>query len=399
MDRRDFLRHGLLPGAGLLLTAGYSPAQVTPEPRKVLIVGAGVAGLVAAYELDKLNYDVTVLEAQSRPGGRVFTFRNWEAPDLYAEAGAARIPADHDITRKYANEFGLPLIPFYPSAGQFLRLRKGRPEKVGWRKYTEAVSPVVTLGKQEHWKKIRGGNDSLPKAFADKLGEKIIFNAAVAEIEQDGRGVTVRFVRDKNVMETIRGDLLLLAIPFPPLSKIKVTPPFPRAKADVIRTTRYESASRVLLETQTRFWHEKGLNGFALGQDLAEIWEGSLGLPGTHGILQNYLRYDASLALTRQAPAERLTETISALEKFFRGLGAGYVRGFSKCWSEDPWAGGAWGLLAGKRLEDARASEGRIFFAGEHLSGHASWMQGALQSGLAAVEGIKAFRPVSRGVI
>jgi len=380
-----------------MLTARYSPAQVFPGPRKILIIGAGLAGLVAAYELNKLSYDVTVLEAQDRVGGRVLTIRDFN-DGLYAEAGAARISADHDITLKYVNEFGLPLMPFYPSAEHFMRLRKGRPEKLGWKKFAQAMSPVITLGKQEYWKKVRGGNDLLPKAFADKLKGRIKFDAPAVKIEQDAGGVSVSF-KENGSLQTVRGDILLAAIPFPTFSKIEVTPSFSKAKADVIRTTRYESASRVILETKTRFWHEKGLNGFAAGQDLAEIWEGSFGQSGTHGILQNYLRYDASLALTRQAPAERLTATTGALEKFFPGLGANYVKGFSKCWSEDIWSGGAWGLLAGKRLEDGRAPEGRIFFAGEHLSGHASWMQGALQSGLAAVEGIRAFRPVSRGAI
>lgn len=390
IDRREFLRQSLLTGAGLVLAARNSPAQVLPRPRKVVIVGAGIAGLVAAYEFAKLNFDVTVLEAQDRVGGRVLTVRDF-GNDLYAEAGAARISADHDLTRKYVNEFGLALMPFYPSAEQFMRIRKGRTERVGWKKYTEAASQVITLGKQEYWTKIRGGNDLLPRAFAERLKGRIKFGAPAVKIEQDAGGVSVSF-KENGGLQTVRGDVLLAAIPFPTFSKIEVTPPFSKAKADVIRTTRYESASRVLLETKTRFWHEKGLNGFALGQDLAEIWEGSFGWPGTHGILQNYLRYDASLALTRQAPAERLTATISSLEKFFPGLRENYVRGFSKCWSEDIWSGGAWGLLAGKRLQDGRAPEGRVFFAGEHLSGHASWMQGALQSGLAAVEGIKKFK-------
>lgn len=373
-----------------MLTARYSPAQVLPAPRKVVIIGAGLAGLVAAYELTRLNFDVTVLEAQDRVGGRVLTIRDFN-DGLYAEAGAARISADHNITLKYVNEFSLALLPFYPSAEQFMRIGKGRPERVGWKKYTEAVSQVITLGKQEYWTKIRGGNDLLPRAFAERLKGRVKFGAPAVKIERDAGGVSVSF-KENGGLQTIRGDVLLAAIPFPTLSKIETVPPFSKAKADVIRTTRYESASRVLLETRTRFWHEKGLNGFALGQDLAEIWEGSFGQSGTHGILQNYLRYDASLALTRQAPVERLTATVSALEKFFPGLGANYVKGFSKCWSEDIWTGGAWGLLAGKRLEDGRAPEGRIFFAGEHLSGHASWMQGALQSGLAAVEGIKKYR-------
>lgn len=379
-----------MTGAGLLIPARYSLAQVTPGPRKILVIGAGLAGLVAAYELNKLNYDVTVLEAQERVGGRVLTVRDFN-DGLYGEAGAARISADHDITLKYVNEFGLQLMPFYPSAEHFMQLRKGRPEKLGWKKFAQAMSPVITLGKQEYWKKVRGGNDLLPGAFADKLKGRIKFGAPAVKIEQDAGGVSVSF-KENGGLQTVRGDIVLAAVPFPTFSNIEVVPRFSKIKADVIRTTRYESASRVLLETGTRFWHQKGLNGFALGDELAEVWDGSFGLPGTHGILQNYLRYDASLALTRQVPSERLTATIRALEKFFPDLGTSYIKGFSKCWSEDPWTGGAWGLLAGKRLEDGRAPEGRIFFAGEHLSGHASWMQGALQSGLAAVEGIKKFK-------
>lgn len=387
MDRRDFLRQGLGAGSGILLSAGLSAAQVSAVPRKVIVIGAGLAGLVAAYELNKLNYDVTVLEAQARSGGRVFTFRGFDE-GLYGEAGAARIPSDHDLTHKYAAEFGLELIPFYPSDRQFMRLRNGRPEKVGWKRYTDSLSMLISLGRQEHWKKISGGNDLLPKGFATRLGDKIRFEAPVVKIEQDKNGVNVLF-NEKGRLETTRGDAVLAAIPFTMLSKIDVSPAFSRQKADVIRTTKYDSASRVLLETTSRFWHDMNLNGFATGENFAEIWESSFGLPGMHGILQNYVRYDTSLALTKQAPDDRLTGTIRSLGKFFPDLNKNYVRGYSKCWSEDPWAAGAWGLLGGDRLEIGKMPEGRIFFAGEHLSGHASWMQGALQSGLSAVDEIK----------
>ena len=88
-------------------------------------------------------------------------------------------------------------MPFYPSAEHFMRLRKGRPEKMGWKKFAQAMSPVITLGKQEYWKKVRGGNDLLPKAFADRLGDKIKFDAPVVEIEQDARRGKVRFARER----------------------------------------------------------------------------------------------------------------------------------------------------------------------------------------------------------
>src|SRR5262249_36867548 len=83
----------------------------TGSGKRVLILGAGLAGLAAAYELDRRGYAVTVLEARTRPGGRVLTLREPFSDGLYAEAGAIFIPDDHDVTLKYARQFKLPLVP------------------------------------------------------------------------------------------------------------------------------------------------------------------------------------------------------------------------------------------------------------------------------------------------
>ena len=77
----------------------------------MLVLGGGLAGLCAAYELQGLGHTVTVLEAQTHPGGRVRTIRAPFAPGLYTEAGAETIPGVHDITQHYARTFGLPLVP------------------------------------------------------------------------------------------------------------------------------------------------------------------------------------------------------------------------------------------------------------------------------------------------
>jgi monoamine oxidase len=79
--------------------------------KRVLIIGAGMAGLVAAYELARAGHDPLILEAQNRVGGRVYTLRKF-APGLYAEAGAMRIPRVHDLTLGYIDHFGLELRPF-----------------------------------------------------------------------------------------------------------------------------------------------------------------------------------------------------------------------------------------------------------------------------------------------
>jgi monoamine oxidase len=81
-------------------------------PKRVLIIGAGMAGLVAAYELKREGHDPVVLEAQGRVGGRVYTLRAPFAPGLHAEAGAMRIPRTHDLTIEYCRLFNLPMRPF-----------------------------------------------------------------------------------------------------------------------------------------------------------------------------------------------------------------------------------------------------------------------------------------------
>ena len=96
---------------GLLATPAEGLEARPQPPRRVVIIGAGMAGLVAAFELARQGHDPLVLEAQHRVGGRVHTLRSF-APGLYGEAGAMRIPRVHDLTLAYCRLFGLELRPF-----------------------------------------------------------------------------------------------------------------------------------------------------------------------------------------------------------------------------------------------------------------------------------------------
>ncbi|MBW4597029.1 MAG: FAD-dependent oxidoreductase [Brasilonema angustatum HA4187-MV1] len=76
--------------------------------KHITILGAGIAGLVAAYELERLGHQVDIMEASPRIGGRVWTHRFSNEPDApYAELGAMRIPSEHQYTLHYVSQMGL----------------------------------------------------------------------------------------------------------------------------------------------------------------------------------------------------------------------------------------------------------------------------------------------------
>lgn len=118
-SRRQFLARagfalGGLATATLPLSAGTA-LERTRSPRRILIIGAGLSGLVAGYELRRAGHHVTILEATQRPGGRVRTLREPFSDGLYAEAGAGRIPNTHHLTLAYIKQFGLRLAPYRPT--------------------------------------------------------------------------------------------------------------------------------------------------------------------------------------------------------------------------------------------------------------------------------------------
>lgn len=76
--------------------------------KRITIIGAGIAGLVAAYELEQLGHHVEVLEGSRRIGGRIHTHRFGSGPAApLIELGAMRIPTTHRNTMRYIAKLGL----------------------------------------------------------------------------------------------------------------------------------------------------------------------------------------------------------------------------------------------------------------------------------------------------
>ena len=119
-------------GMGLLPTVAHADrpdiAPIAGKRRtKVVVLGAGISGLAATYELRRKGYDVQVIEASHRAGGRNLILRGGDLvdesgypqtcgfdrdPDLYFNAGPARIPGHHSALLGYCKELGIQLSPF-----------------------------------------------------------------------------------------------------------------------------------------------------------------------------------------------------------------------------------------------------------------------------------------------
>ena len=107
---------------------GPLPTRRPGEVRNhVMVVGAGLSGLAAALELERAGHEVTVLEARTRPGGRVHTVRDPFADGLYTEVGAVGFSQAYTEANRYIDEFGLERRDFFfPPLAALHHLRGGR---------------------------------------------------------------------------------------------------------------------------------------------------------------------------------------------------------------------------------------------------------------------------------
>jgi monoamine oxidase len=475
ISRRRFLQAAALAAA----LPVYGPARAAVRAQRVAVVGAGLAGLVAAYELMRAGHTVTVFEALERPGGRIRTRRGAFGDGLYLEEGAVEFGEGYVLLNQYVAQFGLPVSAlaeptpaaapeiFFVGGKRYAVTRGGEPDwpyalspeerRLGmhglWEKFAQpAARPLAqpfdtramnraartlderTLADQarkqgasdaavllmarapmgesfEHvsglqlllWRRflalsqtrvcLKGGNDQLPRAFAERLGPRLHYRAELRGIAQERSQVRLAIAHGEAV-EQVSADRVVLALPFSALRRVQLGDSLARHKRALVEGLRYESATRVFVHTRSRFWRQAGLDGSA-NTDLpvGAVRDFSAGQAGSPGILGTQVTGSASRRLCAMSAPERLRLGVDSLSRVFPEVAANEAGGSSVCWDSEPFALGAWAYFAPGEMSSMFAQlalpDGRIHFAGEHTAA-LGFLEGAVQSGQRAAQEISA---------
>ena len=443
----------------------------------MVVVGAGLAGLSAAFLLGERGYEVTLVEARERPGGRLWTLREPFKDGQWLEAGAPGGAVGDQRLVKWCQSFGLELEePPRPGAreevllhlkgetfaareliernpyGLPLELAKVPPNELmartlgptaakladrtawtrpEWAAYDgksiatllrelgapsaarglmarapgcnrlESASALWALAEQARVRlagaprSAKGGMDRLPRAFAERIKGRQLYDTALVAVRARGGRVTA-FVQTRGRAEPLEARHLVLATPLGPLQDVEFEPGLPEGKTRAIEELPYTQVSKFYVQTRSRYYERRGLRGLLwtdtpLERVLLETLPDS---PGARGLLHVLMDGESATEIDGMAEDRRIPYVLAMLELMLPGTreNAETVRFHS--WDLDPWAKGGYCHFAPGQVAALRPHlappVGPIHFAGEHASTIEPGIEAALESGERVVAEIAA---------
>ncbi len=524
ITRRElFVRIGAVAGASMMyqsmsalghakesVYAGPIALSAAPANTQVLVLGAGLAGLVAAYELRRAGYKVKVLEYNDRVGGRSWTLRGGdEYTELggfrqhcefdagqYLNPGPWRIPYHHHAMLDYAKRFNVPLEPFTQiNFNAYLHSQKAFAGKPQHFRHVQAdysghvaellskaaskghLDDAVAMEDKEklleslrHWgmlnKDLRyaasnrasrtrgydvdpggglmpapvnstpialndllhsdlwkflasdldyevnpsmfqpvGGMDRIAQAIYRDIAPCVQFDAKVTAIDQDDRGVSVRYVNAKRggAPKTISAAWCVCTIPLSILANIELKVGAKLLAA--IQAPTYSASVKIGLQFKRRFWEEdERIYGGITYTDLPiqKIGYPNHGMnqPGKGVLLGAYVWGANAFEFSSMSPQDRVRKAVELGALIHPQYAREFDNGMAVAWHRAPFAQGCAALwtdaMRERHYEDLCRIDGRIVLAGEHASYLPAWQEGAVLSSLNAIERLHQ-RVVSQG--
>lgn len=450
--RREFLKTAAVAAAGAPLV--FSPhvpyiPYIQSRAYSCIIIGAGLSGLAAAYALG--DWNVTVLEARERIGGRVLSFNFKENPELVCELGGEWVGASHERMKALCHDFKIPLKDhrfepwlmqdglvkrpgqwdFSPQAkaafAKFKKTYEGytqrdrvRLDQYDWwtwlrdigfseddlllrdlqdstdfgetirmvSAYAAAAEYFESSPANEMDFKLEGGNSRLVNALASRVGNASIHTGmSVQKIAQRGGQVIVTAGG-----RDFSADACICTVPARILDKIIFDPPLPSAHSAAAEKLQYARIVKNQVLFHERFW---GPEDFSLVSDVTShyYFHSTKDQPGKRGILCSYAigeKADVLAAQNSRRRTEIITRDLLPLDKRAPELAADIQ---SMAWQRDVYTQGAYALYRPGQWFTLRPilqqPHGKVLFAGEHLADWQGFMEGAVVTGEAAAQALK----------
>lgn len=439
-SRRNFIKNTALLSTALIAQYHAGAATIGKKPA-VVCIGAGLAGLSAAYALQQKGYKVTVLESGERLGGRVFSHQISDRSLI--ELGGEWVGHSHSRIRELCEKFKLELFnnqmdthliykgnyalagtwsysePWTKKWQQLLNgysdlneSDKQQLDQYDWWRYLvnngcegrdleirelldstdfgesiRQVSAFAALAeyaesseKNEMDLKIRGGNQQLVIKLADAIGRENIMTAcSVTKVQQTDR-VEVTCANGKK----ITADKLICAIPTFAMSKINWSPALPPDQLNAMNALQYARINKHALLFSERFWKEDGFD-MITDQLPHYFYHATKAQPGPGGVLISYSIGDKAAVMANQSDAVNARAVIDTLQPLSKNIESLIQKQVNYYWGNDALSKGAYALYAPGQWFSLRPLLGRAFmhthFAGEHLADWQGFMEGAINSG------------------
>lgn len=447
--RRDFLKSAAAAVVGAPLALNVSFLLYRPS---CVVIGSGLSGLAAAYALQRANWNVTILEARERIGGRVLSYSFAENPSLVCELGGEWVGASHERMQALCREFGIKLNDhtfaaslmrngvvkrpgqwdFSPQArAAYTRLEKQyhaytqamreRLDRYDWwtwleeQGYTEDdlllrdLQDSTDFGESirhvsayaaasEYFEsspnnemdfKMEGGNSRLTEALADRIGRaNIRLNMPVTEIRQRAGRVEVTAGAER-----FMADACICTVPARSLDRIRFTPPLSSKQSAAAEQLQYARIIKNCVLFDERFWRDEN---FSLVSDVTShyYFHSTKNQPGPQGILCSYAIGEKADVLASQDDNRRQAIVTGDLIPFDERAPrlARNIRSFA--WQRDLYTQGAYALYRPGQWFTVRSAlqqpHGEVLFAGEHLADWQGFMEGAVVTGEAAAKALAA---------
>ena len=404
---------------------------------RVVVVGAGFAGLLAAERVARAGHEVVVLEARDRVGGRVWSQQLVPGdPRSVVERGGEFVLDGYEVMRSVLAELGLELagtaMSYYEreprggapattedvaacAAAVARAAAAARPGAslaevaAGWDgpaaalaaylsrvEITDgltadvlaaaAVSDVTTgFTWRPSWR-VGGGNQKLADGLAARLGSSVRLRTPARAVEhgQDGvRVLTGAGPGDTAAGEIVTGDAAVIAVPMAMLRELPFSPPVPGRLRQAWRRAGLAHNAKL----HVPLTRPAAASAVQSVPDRYWTWTATDGSGQVQPVLHAFAGTGAGLAAlaVAEGPA-RWAPRVAALRP---ELSLDTSRALVTTWNDDPWAGESYtAVTVDVAKGDGRliaAPLGRVHFAGEHTAGDwAGLMEGALRSGARA---------------